>query len=65
MLSLELDRDLEQRLHLIARRLGRSPADCALSALRSFITDCEEAAERAHQLSGGETMMRPPDGFYD
>lgn len=65
MLAIPLDRDLENRLRTIAARLGRSPEDCVLSAVRSFVADCEEAADRARQLSGGETMMRPPEGFYD
>ena len=65
MLSIPLDRDLENRLRTVAARLGRSPEDCILSAVRTFVADCEEAAAHARALSGGETMMRPPDGFYD
>lgn len=65
MLTLEMDRDLEQRLFLAARRLGRSPADCALSAIRDFVLDCEQAAEHARRLAGGDAVMRLPDGFHD
>lgn len=65
MLSLALDRDLDTRLRAAAARLGRTPEDCAISALRAFVADCEEAAAHARRLSGGETMMRPPDGFFD
>jgi len=65
MLDLKLDRDLENRLTIVARRQGRSPEECVLAAIRSYVADCEEAAQLARQLSGGETMMRPPDGFYD
>lgn len=65
MPDLTLPAALYQRLTLAARRLGRSPEDCALGAITAFVEDCEEAAGHARALSGGETMMRPPDGFYD
>lgn len=65
MLTLSLNHDLAQRLTLAARRLGRDPQECATAAILAFVIDCEDAAANARQLSGGETMMRPPDGFYD
>ncbi len=64
MLDLVIDRDLENRLRSVASRLGRSPEDCALSAIKSFVTDCEEALASGQRL-GGDGMMRPPEGFYD
>ncbi|MBI2240800.1 MAG: hypothetical protein HYU59_08360 [Magnetospirillum gryphiswaldense] len=64
MLDIPLDRDLENRLRQVAARLGRSPQDCAASAIRSFVADCEEAFAHGQRL-GGEGVMRPPEGFYD
>lgn len=64
MLDIPLDRDLENRLRQVAARLGRAPEDCAASAIRTFVADCEEALASGRRL-GGDGMMRPPEGFYD
>lgn len=64
MLSITLDRDLERRLIVAARRLGRRPEDCVVSSVRAFVEDCEEAAARAAQLGG---VLRPggTSDFWD
>ena len=65
MLTIPTDLDLDSRLHAIARRLGKSPADCALAALKAWIEDHEEAHHRAQALGGGDGVHRPPEGFFD
>lgn len=65
MLSIPTDPSLENRLAVIARRLGKSPADCALAALKSWMEDHEEAHARAQSLGGGDGVHRPPEEFYD
>ncbi|CAA7613201.1 hypothetical protein [Magnetospirillum sp. UT-4] len=64
MLTLTLPRDLDDRLAAAARRLGRSPEDCALSAIRAFVADCEEATRTAQRL-GGDPVVRPPEDFWE
>ncbi|MGE5477662.1 MAG: hypothetical protein ACM3Q1_13465 [Bacteroidales bacterium] len=66
MLTIPSDLDLETRLAAIARRLGKSTAECALAALTAWVEDHEEAHAAAQQLTGGDGVHRPPeDGFYD
>jgi 2,4-dienoyl-CoA reductase-like NADH-dependent reductase (Old Yellow Enzyme family) len=64
MLNLATDLDLESRLASIARRMGKTPAECALAALRSWIEDHEEAAARA-QAFGGDGVHRADEDFLD
>lgn len=65
MLSIPTDLDLESRLAVIARRLGKSPAECALAALKEWVKDHEEAHANAQALGGGDGVHRPPEGFFD
>lgn len=65
MLTIPTTLDQESRLHAIARRLGKSPAECALAALTAWIEDYEEAHTNAQALGGGDGVHRPPEGFYD
>lgn len=65
MLTIPTTLDLDSRLYAIARRLGKSPADCALAALTAWIEAYEEAHANAQALGGGDGVHRPPDGFYD
>ncbi|CUW38173.1 conserved protein of unknown function [Magnetospirillum sp. XM-1] len=53
-MRIELDPDLASRLYTAARQLGRDPAQCALSAILAFVTDCEDAARMRTQLGGGD-----------
>lgn len=64
MNTVTLPRDLSERLVLAARRLGRAPEDCALSAIRAWVEDCEHAAAQARALSGTD-VVRPPEDFMD
>jgi hypothetical protein len=64
MLSVPTDLDLETRLAAVARRLGKTPAECALAALRAWVEDNEEALARA-QAFGGDGVHRAPDDFFD
>ncbi|HLO76935.1 MAG TPA: hypothetical protein VK196_10825 [Magnetospirillum sp.] len=65
MLSIPTDLDLESRLSVIARRLGKTSAECALAALTVWIEDHEEAQTNAQRLGGGDGIHRPPDDFFD
>jgi hypothetical protein len=65
MLTITLPPDLAQRLTLAARRLKRSPEDCALSAIRSFVTDCEDSAAQAAQLGQADGIVRAAEDFWD
>lgn len=64
MLTLALPAELEDRLRFHARRLGKPAEACAEIAIRSWVEDCDAAAQRARQL-GGDPVMRPPDEFWD
>lgn len=64
MLTIQTDRQLDDRLTVLARRLGKRPEECALAALKSWVEAHEEAMATARRL-GGDGAMRPPDGFYD
>jgi hypothetical protein len=64
MLTIPTGLDLETRLSQIARRLGKTPEECALAALKAWIEDNEEALAHAQRL-GGDGAVRLPDGFYD
>lgn len=66
MLSIPSDRKLEERLTVLARRLGKRPEDCALAALKAWVEDNEDALLTAQRFGGGDGgVMRPPDEFYD
>lgn len=65
MLALPADPDLEYRLTLIARRLGKTPDECLRIALAHWIEVHEETHAAARNLSGGNGMVRLPDEFYD
>jgi|GEM_PF-1410566 hypothetical protein len=65
MLSIATGPDLERRLAAIARRLGTSPAECALAALTVWIEDHEEAQANARTLGGGDGVRRMPEDFTD
>lgn len=65
MLTISTDRHLDDRLSVLARRLGKRPEDCALAALTAWVEAHEEAAATARQLSGRDGVHRPPDGFFD
>jgi hypothetical protein len=61
-MRIELSLDLASRLYTAARRLGRKPEECALSAILCFVQDCEDAATLGAQLgSNGEVRLREPD----
>lgn len=64
MLSIPTSFDLENRLTMLARRLGKRPEECALAALTAWVEDNEEALATARRL-GGDGAVRPPEGFYD
>lgn len=64
MLTIPTDRDLDDRLTVLARRLGKRPEDCALAALTAWVEANEEAVATARRL-GGDGAVRPPEGFYD
>ena len=67
MLTIPTDLNLDSRLHAIARRLGKSPEECALAALAAWVEDHEEAHRNAQALGGGgdDGVARPPEGFFD
>jgi hypothetical protein len=63
-MKIDLPPDLAERLFRAARRLGRKPEDCALSAVTAFVTDCEDSFALAAQF--GDGIARPvDDGFMD
>jgi predicted transcriptional regulator len=64
MLTIQTDRKLDDRLTVLARRLGKRPEDCALAALLAWVEAHEEAMATAQRF-GGDGAVRPPDGFYD
>ena len=63
-MKIDLDLDLASRLYAAARRLKRDPAECALSAIRAFVADCEESFAQAAQFGDGVARI-PDDGFMD
>ncbi|TAN64656.1 MAG: hypothetical protein EPN20_08105 [Magnetospirillum sp.] len=63
-MRIELDHDLAERLYQVARRLKRAPDECALSAIRAFVADCEESFARAARFGDGVARI-PDDGFMD
>lgn len=63
-MKIELDLDLASRLYKVARQLGRDPAECARSAIQSFVADCEEAARLKSHFGGADHWGRD-DGFMD
>lgn len=67
MLTLPTDVELESRLYRLARALGKTPEQCALAALKSWIEDHEETQAHARRLGGGEGggIARLPDDFFD
>lgn len=64
MLTIPTDLSLESRLATIARRLGKSPTECVLAALKCWIADHEESYANALAL-GGDGVHRPPEDFTD
>ncbi len=66
MLNIPIDPDLDQRLHRVARTLGKTPEQCALAALRAWLADHEDAMATARRLGGdGDGVARPPEEFFD
>jgi len=66
MLNIPTDPDLDQRLYRVARALGKTPEECALSALKAWLADHEDAMATARLLGGsGDGVARLPDGFFD
>ncbi|OAN49188.1 hypothetical protein A6A04_03475 [Paramagnetospirillum marisnigri] len=63
-MQITLSPDLAERLYRVARRLKRSPDDCALAAIRTFVTDCEESFAQAAPFGDGVARI-PDDGFMD
>ncbi len=64
-MRIDLEPDLSQRLAFAARTLGRSPEDCARSAIQTFVEDCEEAARNRAQLGVAEGWMPPVIDWTD
>ncbi|MGE5547709.1 MAG: hypothetical protein ACM33T_12480 [Solirubrobacterales bacterium] len=64
MIALTIDGELERRLRQVAAQLKKSPEECALSAVRTFVADAEEAAAHAARF-GGDGVVRPPDEYWD
>ncbi|RAU21948.1 hypothetical protein CU669_11375 [Paramagnetospirillum kuznetsovii] len=60
-MDLDLDLDLAARLTTVARQLKRDPAECAISAILAFVTDCEEAQSLRARLGGGDHWVRDED----
>lgn len=65
MLTISTDLSLEDRLAVIARRLGKTPQECALAAVKAWVADYEDAQAAARRLGGGDGVHRPPEDFYD
>ena len=63
-MKIELELDLAERLYRVARRLERSPEDCATSAVRAFVEDCEDSFAQAARFGDGIARI-PDDGFMD
>ncbi|CCG42571.1 hypothetical protein [Magnetospirillum molischianum] len=65
-MRIDIPLDLAQRLYIAARALGRKPEECALSAIQTFVTDCEEASALRTQLGGsGDYVVRIQDYGID
>lgn len=64
IMHIELDPDLAERLYRVARRLKRTPEDCARSAVRVFVEDCEDSLAQAARFGDGVARI-PDDGFMD
>lgn len=60
-MKIDLDPHLASRLATAARQLGRDPAECARSAILSFVVSCEEAWSLRQRLGGGEHWVREQD----
>jgi predicted transcriptional regulator len=60
-MRIDIDADLANRLVMAARRLKRDPAECARSAIVAFVQDCEESAQLAARLNGGDHWVRDED----
>lgn len=66
MTTITLPPALATRLFQAARKLGKTPDQAALAAITQWVEDAETAARHQRALGGdGETLFRPPDGFYD
>ena len=63
-MRIELDRELSERLYRVALRLKRAPEDCAQSAIRAFVEDCEDSFAQAARFGDG-VARTPDDGFMD
>ena len=64
IMRMELDRDLAERLYRVALRLKRTPEDCAKSAIRAFVEDCEDSFAQAARFGDGIARISD-DGFMD
>lgn len=64
MLTLSTTPALDDRLAVIARRLGKSPEQCALEALTAWL-ECHEQAIACSTALGGDGVFRPADEFFD
>jgi RHH-type rel operon transcriptional repressor/antitoxin RelB len=57
MLSLELPRDLQQRMDLLSKKTGKAPSALALQAIQEYIEDEEDYAVATERLkTGGPTI---------
>lgn len=63
-MQIQLDPKLAARLYSAARQLKRDPAECALSAIRAFVEDCEDSIAQAARFGDGIARI-PDDGFMD
>jgi len=63
--SIAIPSDLYERLWRVARRLKRDPEECAASAIRAFVEDCEENAAMAERLGGGDGIFRTDGENHD
>jgi len=64
-MRIDLDPELARRLMVAARGLGRDPATCAVSAIVSFVEDCEEAARNRARFGASEGWEPPEIDWTD